>query len=183
MNEYSDSELLEIFRNENTSNYAFNLLVRKYQQKIYWQVRRMVIDHDDANDVTQNTFVKVWKGLNSFREDSRLSTWIYRIAANEALSFLQQKRKRFFLPLHDVEHELSDKLADDSFFSGEEIQKKLQKAILALPEKQRIVFNLRYYDEMPYDEMSEVLKTSAGALKASFHHAVKKIEDYFNNNR
>ena len=178
----SDKELMERFRNLDTRNYSFNLLIRKYQKKVYWQVRRMVISHDDANDVTQETFVKVWKHLDHFKEESQLFTWIYRIAINESISFLRKKRTKFFLPMVDVENSLSNSLKDDNFFSADEIQLKLQKAILKLPEKQRIVFNLRYYDEMKYEEMSEILGTSEGALKASYHHAVKKVEDYLKNN-
>lgn len=141
----------------------------------------MVISHDDANDVTQETFVKVWKYLDRFKEESQLFTWIYRIATNESISFLRKKRNRFFIPLINVENHLANSLKDDNFFSGEEIQLKLQKAILKLPEKQRIVFNMRYYNELKYEEMSEVLGTSVGALKASYHFAVKKIEKYLKN--
>lgn len=177
MTEHSDNELLELFRTKDKS-YAFNLLVRKYQKKIYAQVRRMIIDHDDSNDVVQNTFIKIWKGLEGFNDKSQLYTWIYRIAVNESITFLNKKRTRFFIPMVDVERQLSEKLEADSYFNGDVIQLKLQKAILTLPEKQRIVFNLRYYDEMPYEEMSAVLTTSVGALKASYHHAAKKIEDY-----
>ena len=177
----SDKELLERFRNPDMRNYSFNLLIRKYQKKIYWHVRRMVISHDDANDVTQETFVKVWKYLDRFKEESQLFTWIYRIATNESISFLRKKRNRFFIPLINVENHLANSLKDDNFFSGDEIQLKLQKAILKLPEKQRIVFNMRYYDELKYEEMSEVLGTSVGALKASYHFAVKKIEKYLKN--
>ena len=177
MAENSDSELLDLFRTKDKS-YAFNLLVRKYQKKIYSQVRRMVIDHDDANDVVQNAFVKMWKGLDGFKDNSQLYTWMYRIAVNESITFLNKKRTRFFIPMVDVERQLSEKLESDNYFSGDAVELKLQKALLTLPEKQRIVFNMRYYDEMPYEEMSKVLGTSVGALKASYHHAAKKIEDY-----
>jgi RNA polymerase sigma factor (sigma-70 family) len=176
MAEYSDKELLEMFHADQSS-YAFNLLVRKYQKKIYAHVRRIVIDHDDANDVVQNIFIKVWKGLEKFNEDSELYTWIYRISVNESLTFLKKKRTKFFIPIHNVEKEMSDKIDAGEHFLGDEIEKKLQKALLTLPEKQRVVFNLRYYDEMPYEEMSKVLGTSVGALKASYHIAAKKIEE------
>jgi RNA polymerase sigma-70 factor (ECF subfamily) len=179
--ELSDKELLERFRDPDTRNYAFNLLIRKYQKKIYWHVRRLVISHDDTNDVVQDTFVKVWKHLDSFKEESQLFTWIYRIATNESISFLRKKRSKFFIPFINVEERLSNSLKDDNFFSGEEIQLKLQEAILKLPEKQRIVFNMRYYDELKYKDMSEVLGTSVGALKASYHFAVKKVEEYLKN--
>ena len=169
-------------RNADSGNYGFNLLIRKYQEQTYWHIRRIVIDHDDANDLVQDTFVKVWKNLKNFREDSKLYTWIYKIATNEALSFLKKKKRKLLLPIVDYENYLSQKLQDDNFFNGDEIQLKLQKAILTLPEKQRLVFNMRYYDEMKYDDMSEVLGTSVGALKASFHIAVKKIENYIKEN-
>ncbi len=177
MDHLDDKELLEMFKTGNP-DYAFNLIMRKYQQNIYWHVRRILIDHEDSNDVVQNVFLKVWNNLKNFRGDSKMYTWLYRIATNESLSFLKKKQKRFFVPLVDVEAYLSDKLESDSYFKGDEIQKKLQKAILKLPEKQRIIFNLRYFDEMKYEDMSEILNTSTGALKASYHIAVKKIEEF-----
>ncbi|MBS1763382.1 MAG: sigma-70 family RNA polymerase sigma factor [Bacteroidetes bacterium] len=177
MEHQADNELLELFRNGN-SHHAFNLIVKKYQQRVYSHVRHMVIDHDDANDLTQNTFIKVWNNLSTFREDAQLFTWIYRIATNECLNFLKNKRKRFFLPVADVESELAEKLTQEPSLKGDAIEMKLQKAILLLPEKQRLVFNMRYYNEMKYEDMSEVLGTSVGALKASYHHAVQKIENY-----
>ncbi|ALJ01066.1 RNA polymerase sigma factor [Rufibacter tibetensis] len=173
-----DKEILEKFQNPDSRNLAFNQLVRKYQQKVYWHVRKMVIDHDDADDLTQEVFVKVWTHLENFRKDSQLYTWIYRIATNECLNFLSAKKKRFFLPLHDVAAELSEKLDSTDTLSGDEIQLKLQKALLRLPDKQRLVFNMKYFDEMKYEEISEILGTSVGALKASYHIAVKKIEDF-----
>jgi len=179
--EISDKILLEQFRVESTRNMAFHMLVTKYQKRIYWQVRRIIIDHDDANDVVQNTFIKVWKSLDSFKESSQLYTWLYRIATNESLTFLKQKRAPLYVSFESVERGLSRKM-DDNYFKGDEIEKKLQNAILTLPEKQRIVFNMRYYDETPYEEMSQVLDTSVGALKASYHHAAKKIEEYLKNN-
>jgi RNA polymerase sigma-70 factor (ECF subfamily) len=176
--EYSDSELLEKFRLEESRNYAFNLLMRKYQQRIYWHIRRIVIDHDDANDVVQNVFIKVWKSLEKFREDSQLYTWLYRIATNEAITLLNSKRKRFFIPIVDVEHELSSGLQDDPNFRGDKIMLKLQQAILKLPTQQRIIFNMKYFDGLKYEEISAILNLTTGALKASYHHAVKKIEKY-----
>jgi len=172
----SDDELIHMFHEPSSQNKAFDLLVRKYQEQLYWVVRRMVMDHDDSNDIIQNVFIKVWNNLWNFREDSKLYTWLYRIAVNESLGFLNSKRMRIFVPLGDVENYLNQKLADDNFFKGDEIQLMLQKAILSLPDKQRIVFNLRYYNEMPYEAMSEVLGTSVGALKASYHLAMKKVE-------
>ncbi|MBL7871278.1 MAG: RNA polymerase sigma factor [Cyclobacteriaceae bacterium] len=173
-----DKELLLKIRNQETRSYGFNLLVRTYQQRVYWHVRKMVIDHDDADDLTQEVFIKVHKNIEGFREDSQLFTWIYRIATNECLTFLNKKRRRFFIPLEDLGKELSNKLDTSPEISGEDIQKKLQKALLKLPDKQRLVFNMKYFDDLPYEDISEITGTSVGALKASFHHAVKKIEDY-----
>lgn len=181
MQDHSDRELLILFRNPDQKNYAFDLIVRKYQERLYWHIRKIVIKHEDTDDLLQNSFIKAWRGLEKFREESQLFTWLYRIATNEALSFLKEKRRKFFLPLVDVERELSSNLESDSYFSGDELQLKLQKAILTLPEKQRIVFNMRYYDEMKYEDMSKVLDTSVGALKASYHHAAKKIETIIKN--
>ena len=176
--ELSDRELLDGFNHPDTRSYSFNLLIRKYQQRVYWHVRRIVIDHDDANDVTQESFIKLWKHLAGFKEESQLFTWIYRIATNEALSFLRKKRVKFFIPMINVEEKLSNSLKDDNFFTGNDIELKLQQALLKLPEKQRLVFNMKYYDELKYEEMSDILGTSVGALKASYHHAVKKIEEF-----
>lgn len=173
-----DQELLEKFSNIESRNYAFNLLVRKYQQKVYWLIRKMVIDHDDADDLTQEVFIKIWKNLENFRKDAQLYTWIYRIASNECLNFLSAKKRRFFLPINDVEAELIQKLDNNPLVDGDAIQLKLQKAILKLPEKQRLIFNMKYYDDLKYEEISEILGTSVGALKASYHHAVKKIEEF-----
>jgi len=175
-----DWELLEKIKVPESRNYAFNLLVRKYQKRIYWHIRKMVIDHDDADDLTQDTFLKVYKNLDSFRSDSNLFTWIYRIATNETLNFLRKKRNKFFLPIHDVGNELSNKLTNSLYVSGDDIQIKLQKALLKLPDKQRMVFNMKYFDEMKYEEISEITQTSIGSLKASYHHAVKKIEEFLN---
>ncbi|WP_025763821.1 RNA polymerase sigma factor [Dyadobacter tibetensis] len=176
----SDEELLALFEDPETRRNAFNQLVRKYQQKVYWLVRKMVVDHDDANDITQDVFIKAWNALEKFRGDSKIYTWLYRVASNEAINFLNKKKRRFFVPLHDVENELSQKLESDPELSGDAIQLKLQKALLKLPEKQRLVFNLKYYEELPYEEISEITGTSVGALKASYHWATKKIEDYLN---
>ncbi|MGV3538553.1 MAG: RNA polymerase sigma factor [Rufibacter sp.] len=173
-----DKEILEKFQNPGSRNLAFNQLVRKYQQKVYWHVRKMVVDHDDADDLTQEVFVKVWTNLANFRQDAQLYTWIYRIATNECLNFLNSKKRKFFLPIHDVAAELAEKLDSSDNLSGDEIQLKLQKALLRLPDKQRLVFNMKYFDEMKYEDMSEILGTSVGALKASYHIAVKKIEEF-----
>ena len=172
-----DKLILELFRDEKTRNAALTHLIANYQQRLYWHIRKIVISHDDSDDVLQNTFIKVWKGLENFKEESQLYTWVYRIATNEALTFLRQKQKKNTTSIHPIEYELSKNLESDNYFSGDEIQLKLQQAILTLPEKQRIVFNMRYYDETPYEEMSKILETSVGALKASYHIAAKKIEE------
>ena len=177
----SDAELLMQFRQPQTKESAFTAIIKKYQEKLYWHIRRMVVDHDDANDVLQNVFIRVWNGLQNFREDSQLYTWLYRIATNESLTFLEQQKKRSAISLSDVETGLSNKIKADKYFDPNKLEWKLQLAIQQLPERQRLVFSLRYYDEMPYEEMSRILETSEGALKASYHHAVKKIEDYIKN--
>jgi RNA polymerase sigma-70 factor (family 1) len=173
-----DKELLIKLRDPETQNYGFNLLVRKYQQKMYWHIRKMVIDHDDADDLVQEVFVKVWKNLHTFREDAQLFTWIYRIATNECLNFLRKKKNKFFIPIHDVAKELSEKIDNSPNISGDEIQLKLQKVLLKLPDKQRMVFNMKYYDALKYEEIAEITGISVGGLKANYHHAVKKIEDF-----
>ncbi len=175
--ELSDKELLDQFKNEQTRHYAFNLLVRQYQKRLYWHIRKILIDHDDTDDVLQNVFIKVWRSLEGFKGESQIYTWLYRIATNESINFLNQKKKRAGIPFDEVSHFLSNSLESDSYYKGDEIQTKLQKAILTLPDKQRIVFNMKYFDEMKYEQMSEILGTSVGALKASYHHAVKKIEE------
>ncbi len=178
MSEYSDEELLKLFRDESTRCDAFGGIAARYKERLYWHIRKILIVHEDTDDVLQNTFVKAWKGLDNFRGESQLYTWLYRIATNESISFLNQKRNRN-MPLADTENTLSQSLYHDAYFSGDELQRQLQKAILTLPEKQRIVFNMKYFDEMPYEEMSEILGTSVGALKASYHHAMKKIKTWF----
>lgn len=172
--------MLSKIRNPETRNYGFNMLVRTYQQRVYYHIRKMVIDHDDADDLTQEVFIKIYRHIENFREDAQLFTWIYRIATNECLSFLQKKKRRFFLPIGDLTGELVSKIDQSPHISGDDIQKKLQKAIVKLPEKQRLVFNMKYYDELSYEQMAEITKTSVGALKASYHHAVKKIEEHLN---
>ncbi|HET6254109.1 MAG TPA: sigma-70 family RNA polymerase sigma factor [Puia sp.] len=176
-----DTELLLQFRDPATREKAFTAIIRKYQEKLYWHIRRMVVEHEDANDVLQNVFIRVWNGLDNFREDSQLYTWLYRIATNECLSFLEQQKRKSSASLDEMESGLSNKVIADKYFDPNKLEWKLQLAIQQLPEKQRVVFTLRYYDEMPYEEMSRVLDTSEGALKASYHHAVKKIEDYILN--
>ncbi|GAC1536310.1 MAG: RNA polymerase sigma factor [Sediminibacterium sp.] len=178
--QFEDKELLYQFREPATKERAFTAIIKKYQEKLYWHVRRLVVDHEDANDILQNVFIKVWNALGNFREDSQLYTWLYRIATNESLTFLEQQKKRQSVSL-DEEAGLSNKVRADVGFDANKLEWRLQVAIQQLPEKQRLVFNLRYYDEMPYEEMSRILDTSEGALKASYHHAAKKIEDFLKN--
>ena len=178
-----DALIIAKFAEESTREEAFRLLLKKYQQKIYWHVRRMVIDHDDADDVVQDIFVKVWKNLGNFREDSQLYTWLYRIATNECITFLNKKKQKQNVSLDDdTTAYLAETLADGNYFNGDKAQMKLQQALLTLPEKQKLVFNMKYFEDMKYDEISEVLGTSVGALKASYHLAVKKIENFFAKN-
>ncbi len=173
-----DAEILEAYKIPTSRDKAIALLIEKYQQRLYWHIRKIVIDHDDADDVLQNTFIKAWKGLANFNELSALYTWLYRIATNESLMLLRERARKNNVSIEDVQYKLAESLHQDLHFKGDEIQRRLQAAILLLPEKQRIVFNMRYYDETPYEAMSEILETSVGALKASYHHAAKKIEDY-----
>lgn len=177
----SDQELIEGLKSEKRKDAAFNNLVLKYQERLYWHIRKIVMNHDDTDDVLQNTFLKVWKNIGSFREESSLFTWLYRIATNESITFLNQKKRHTIAPLNETGDFLKQNLEADEYFDGDDIQKKLQQAILTLPDKQRLVFNMRYFDEMPYQEMSEILETSVGALKASYHHAAKKVEEFLSN--
>lgn len=176
-----DKDLLYQFKQPAEKERAFTGIIKKYQEKLYWHIRRIVVDHDDTNDILQNMFIKVWNSLENFREDSQLYTWLYRIATNECFTFLEQLKRRSAISLNDVEDGLINKIKADQNFDANKLEWKLQLAIQHLPEKQRIVFSLRYYDEMPYEEMSRVLETSEGALKASYHHAAKKIENYIIN--
>lgn len=177
----SDALLLQQFRDPQTKEKAYTAIIKKYQERLYWHIRRLVVDHDDATDVLQNVFSRVWNGLENFKEESQLYTWLYRIGTNESLTFLENQKKRAAVSLSDAETGLSNKIKADKHFDPNRLEWKLQLAIQQLPEKQRVVFTLRYYDEMPYEEMSRVLETSEGALKASYHHAVKKIEDFIKN--
>lgn len=179
--EMDDQELISRIKNPESRNFGYNLLIKKYQQRIYWHIRKMVIDHDDADDLVQETFIKVYRNIDSFRADSQLFTWIYRIATNESLNFLKKKKRRFFMPIGDVEHELMQKVDDSPHIEGDEIQKKLQKALLKLPEKQRLVFNMKYFDDLKYEEIADITGSSVGSLKANYHHAVKKIEEIMTN--
>jgi len=172
----TEEELVQQFNQPTHRAGAFSGIVRTYQERLYWHIRKMVLSHEDANDVLQNTFMKAWNGLDGFRGESQISTWLYRIATNETLTFLTNKRMRNQSSIDDVEDVLLQTLKADNYFNGNEIQMKLQKAILTLPEKQRLVFNMKYFDDITYDQMEAILGTSVGALKASYHFAVKKIE-------
>lgn len=174
----SDDRILTFLQNETTYERGFRLLMEEYQERMYWQIRRLVIEHEDANDVLQNTFVKVYRSVHNFQGKSKLYTWLYRIATNEAITFLNKKNKKATTSIDNEEQNLANRLQADSYFDGNTAQLRLQEALEILPEKQRLVFNMRYFDEMSYQDISEVLGTSIGGLKASFHHAVKKIEAY-----
>lgn len=173
-----ENNLIKRLHDPKTLQAAFSELVREFSEPLYWQIRKIVIGHDDANDVLQNTFIKVWTSIENFRGDSKLSTWLYRIAINESITFLNKQRAQNNVSLDDADTYLISRLEGDEYFDGDEAQLKLQKAVLMLPEKQRIVFNMKYFDEMKYEDISEILETSVGALKASYHHAVKKIEEF-----
>ena len=162
MTPYNEREVLKLLQEESTQRQGFEMIVAQYSEQLYWQIRRLVLSHEDANDLLQNTFIKAWTNIDYFRAEAKLSTWLYRIALNECLTFLNRQRA----------------VESDPYFSGDEAQLCLQKALMTLPEKQRMVFNLKYYQEMKYEEMSEIFGTSVGALKASYHHAVKKIEKF-----
>lgn len=157
---------------------GFRLLVGKYSSRLYWHIRRLVILHEDADDALQNTFINAWRNIGDFRNESSLYTWLYTIATNEALTLINKRKKNQAVALDDLEDYFASSPEGSTWFDGDAAEVKLQNAILRLPEKQRIVFNLRYYDELTYEEMSKILNTSAGALKASYHHAVKKIENF-----
>ncbi len=178
-----DAQILANFADKRTRDDAFGQLLKKYQQKIYWHVRRLVIDHDDADDLVQDIFIKVWKNLEKFREDAQLYTWLYRIATNECITFLNKKKQRHQVSLDDESSAyLAETLTDTTYFNGDQAQLKLQQALLTLPEKQRMVFNMKYFDDLKYEEISDIVGTSVGALKASYHLAVKKIAHFFEEN-
>ncbi len=174
----NDQQILDSLKDSSTRELAFRHLISKYKERLYWHIRKMVLNHDDADDVLQNTFIKVWNGIDSFRAESSLFTWLYRIATNESITFLNQRKRRSMTSLTDENEFLIGNLESDTYFDGDEWQMLLQKAIALLPDKQRLVFNMKYFDEIKYEEMSAILETSVGALKASYHHAVKKVEEY-----
>ena len=172
-----EEEIVLLLRDPERAREGFSRIVNLYAEKLYWQIRKMVLNHDDANDLLQNTFMKAWANIDLFRGEAKLSTWLYRIALNECITFLKKQRAQNQVSIDDSDLFLMDQLKDDPYFDGDDLQKRLQEAILTLPEKQRIVFLMKYYDDMKYEEMSEILGTSVGALKASYHHAYKKIRE------
>lgn len=176
-NEYNEERIIAQLKDESLRAAAFSAIVKEHSESIYWHIRRMVLEHEDANDITQNTFIKAWMNIDSFQGKSKISTWLYRIAINEALTFLNKNRTTL-VSLDTPDGAIAEQLESDTFFSGNKADAMLQEAIARLPEKQRLVFNLKYYDEMKYEDMSQLLDTSVGALKASYHIAVKKIEEY-----
>ena len=180
-NTYNEEEIIEQLHDPKRCQAAFGKVIEQYSQGLYWQIRRMVFNHDDANDILQNTFLNAWSNIDNFRGNAKLSTWLYKIAINESITFINKERARNEASIDDDSFLLNN-IESDQYFDGDEAQVKLQRAINSLPEKQRLVFNMRYYDEMKYEDMSEILGTSVGALKASYHHALKKIESFFEEN-
>lgn len=178
MNGYNEKEIIALLQDPLRQREAFEQIVKEYSEQLYWQIRRMVFSHEDANDLLQNTFVKAWLNIDYFRGDAKMSTWLYRIAFNECLTFLNKQRANHQISIDEINAEMIGKLESDPYFDGDATQKAFLKAIQSLPEKQRIVFNLKYFKEMKYEEISEILGTSIGGLKASYHHAVKKIEAF-----
>ncbi|RLD63766.1 MAG: RNA polymerase subunit sigma [Bacteroidetes bacterium] len=177
MSNHTDQDIIRLCRDPQTKERGFRILLSQYKERTYWHIRRILLDHEDANDITQDTFVKVWQNLDSFRGDSSLFSWIYRISTNESLNFLRKMKKMSTVPIEKVEYLLVDKLDNNNLIDGDDIEIKLQRYLLKLPEKQRLVFNMRYFEELKYKEISEILGTSVGGLKASYHHAIKKIEE------
>jgi RNA polymerase sigma-70 factor (ECF subfamily) len=177
MKEFSDNQIFELYQTDKEK--AFNILVKKYQERLYWHIRKIVLTHDNADDVLQNTFMKAWRGLEKFNNNSMLYTWLYRIATNEALTHIKKDKSRQNISYSNTEdNNIINLLEEDVYFEGSEFEKKFQLALSKLPEKQRLVFNMKYFDEMKYEQISEVLETSVGGLKASYHHAVNKIKEF-----
>lgn len=173
-----ENTLVSQLQNASTKEAAFRALISQYKERLYWHIRKIVISHDDTDDVLQNTFIKIFKSIDNFKGESKLYSWMYRIATNEAITFLNKKAKQHNVDISDYKQTIVSNLKSDDWFSGDEIQIILQKAIASLPQKQQLVFNMKYFDNMKYNEISEVLETSVGALKASYFHAVKKIEQF-----
>ena len=173
-----ERDLISELKNPLTQEKAFRELMALYKERLYWHIRKIVISHDDADDVLQNTFIKVYKNIDKFNADSKIYSWMYRIATNESITFINKRAKMRQVDVNELQGEMIQNLESDVYFDGDEIQLKLQKAVATLPQKQQLVFNMKYFDNMKYQDISDVLETSVGALKASYHHAVKKIEKY-----
>lgn len=173
-----DQQILESLKDPSTKEIAFRHLISKYKERLYWHIRKIVLNHEDADDVLQNSMIKIWNGLDTFRAESSLFTWLYRIATNESITFLNQRKRRMSTSLNEENEYLVENLESDPYFDGDEWQLLLQKAIAMLPDKQRLVFNMKYFDEIKYEDMAVILDTSVGALKASYFHAVRKVEEY-----
>ncbi|MBE6283846.1 MAG: sigma-70 family RNA polymerase sigma factor [Mediterranea massiliensis] len=175
---YSEREIMALLNSPDTVRRGFEMLVAQYSEQLYWQIRRMVLSHEDANDLLQNTFIKAWSNLDCFRAESKITTWLYRIASNECITFLNRQKILSTVSIDEPEAESLYQLESDEYFNGDETQQIFQKALLTLPEKQRLVFNMKYFQEMKFEEISEILGVTVGGLKASYHHAVKKIENF-----
>lgn len=175
---YKEEDILELLRNPDTQKRGFAQVVEEYSERLYWQIRKMVYSHDDANDILQDVFIKAWLNIDKFRGDAKLSTWLYKIAINESITFINRSKAKRNLSIDDDDSFLINQLEGDEYFDGDHAQMLLQKAVVSLPDKQRLVFQMKYFNELKYDEMSDILGTSVGALKASFHHAVKKVEKF-----
>lgn len=175
---YNEEDILEMLRNPDTQKRGFAYVVEEYSERLYWQIRKMVYSHDDANDILQDVFIKAWLNIDKFRGDAKLSTWLYKIAINESITFINRSKAKLNLSIDDDDSFLVNKLEGDKYFDGDRAQLLLQQAVVTLPEKQRLVFQMKYFNELKYDDMSDILGTSVGALKASYHHAVKKVEKF-----
>ena len=178
MNNYNEKEIIALLHDPDRQREAFERIVRKYSETLYWQIRRIVLSHDDANDILQNTFFKAWQNIEYFRGEAKMSTWLFRIAFNECQAITNKKHANETVSFDSIDSDILNKLESDTYFNGDDIQKKFINAIHQLPQKQQMVFNMKYFQEMKYEEMSEIFGTSVGALKASYHHAVKKIEAF-----
>lgn len=176
MENLDDKYIIHLFHDEKREEEALRCLVDKYKERLYWHIRKILISHEDTDDVLQNVFVKIWQGMKEFRLESKLYTWMYRIATNESLNFLDEKRRKVYGNSDEISGFLENTLESDPFFSGDEIQRELQKAILTLSDRQRLVFNMKYFDDLSYEDMARILDVAVGTLKATYHNAVKKIE-------
>lgn len=175
--EADEEKIIRLFHEQKRTEEAFRLLVNKYQERLYWHIRKIVLSHEDTDDILQNVFIKVWQGIQEFRYESKLYTWMYRIATNEALNFLSEKQRKVFGNSDEISRQMENTLESDIFFTGDTIQMELQKAILKLSDRQRLIFNMKYFDDMTYEEIAEILNVAVGTLKATYHNAVKKIEE------